>query len=106
VDRAAESSDATRFARELARSLDDRLAIVQTHSAAEPPAHVLQATAARDDARLIVIGAGHGDGRRFPLSGSVASQLPRLAPCPVIVVPEGATAMLAEAGEADARRAA
>ena len=106
VYRPAESSDVTRFARELARCLDDRLAIVQTHSAAEPPAHVLQAIAAREDARLIVIGAGHGDGMRFPLSSSVASQLPRLAPCPVIVVPDGATAILGEAGEADARRAA
>jgi nucleotide-binding universal stress UspA family protein len=106
MDRAAASSDATRFARELARRLDDRLAIVQTHSAAEPPAHVLQAIAAREDARLIVIGADHGDGTRFPLSGSVASQLPRLAPCPVLVVPKAATAILGEAGEADARRAA
>lgn len=103
VDRATESSDATRFARELAKCLDDRLAIVHTHSAA---AKVLPAIAASEDARLIVIGDGHGDGMRFPFSGSVASQLPRLAPCPVIVVPEGARAILGEAGEADARRAA
>jgi nucleotide-binding universal stress UspA family protein len=106
VDRATETSDATRFARELAKCLDDRLAIVHTHSAAEPPAKVLSAIAASEDARLIVIGDGHGDGMRFPFSGSVASQLPRLAPCPVIVVPEGARAILGEAGEADARRAA
>jgi nucleotide-binding universal stress UspA family protein len=102
VDRATESSDATRFARELAKCLDDRLAIVHTHSAAEPPAKVLPAIVASEDARLIVI----GDGLRFPFSGSVASQLPRLAPCPVVVVPEGARAILGEAGEADARRAA
>ena len=38
VDGSAESSEATRLARELAERLGDRLVIVPTHAAAEPPA--------------------------------------------------------------------
>jgi nucleotide-binding universal stress UspA family protein len=106
VDGSAESSAATRFARELAERLGDRLVIVPTHAAAEPPAHALQAVSARERARLIVIGAGHGDGVRFPLPSSVATQLPRLAPCPVVVIPDEATAMVDDAGAPDGRRAA
>lgn len=106
VDGSAESSEATRLARELAERLGDRLVIVPTHAAAEPPAHALQAVSAREQARLIVIGSGHGDGVRFPLASSVATQLPRLAPCPVIVIPERATATIDDAGGPEARRAA
>ena len=54
---------------------------------------------------MIVIG-GDGDGPRFPLGSSLAARLPRLARCPVIVVPEGATATLADVPEAEMRRAA
>jgi nucleotide-binding universal stress UspA family protein len=106
MDGSAESSTAARFARELAERLGDRLVVVPTDAAAEPPAHALQAVAARERARLIVIDAGHGEAIRPPLSGSVAAQLPRLAPCPVIVITEGATATVGDAGVRDARRAA
>jgi nucleotide-binding universal stress UspA family protein len=104
VDGSDLSTAAAGFARKLADSLGDRLVIVPSHAIAEPPAHALQAVAARESARLIVIAADHGDNLRYPLSGSVAGQLPRLAPWPVIVLPEGATGTLAPAGETDARR--
>jgi nucleotide-binding universal stress UspA family protein len=104
VDGSDHSSAAAGFARKLADSLGDRLVIVPSHAIAEPPAHALQAVAARESARLIVLGADHGDNLRYPLSGSVAGQLPRLAPCPVIVLPEGATGTMDAAGETDARR--
>ena len=106
LDDSPESPVAAAFARELAQGLDDRLLIVRTHAAGAPPAYALQAIAAEERARLMVIGARHGDRTRFPLSGSVVSQLPRLAPCPFVVVPEGADATLGRAGEAEARRAA
>jgi nucleotide-binding universal stress UspA family protein len=106
VDGSAESSAATRFARELAERLGDRLVIVPTHAAPEPPAHALQAVAAREWARLIVIAAGHGDGARLPLTSSVATHLPQLAPCPVIVIPEEATVTVDGASGPDVRRAA
>jgi nucleotide-binding universal stress UspA family protein len=104
VDGSDLSTAAAGFARKLADSLGDRLVIVPSHAIAEPPAHALQAVAARASARLIVIAADHGHNLRHPLSGSVAGQLPRLAPCPVIVLPEGATGTLDAAGETDARR--
>jgi nucleotide-binding universal stress UspA family protein len=102
IDGSAESSGATRFARELANRLGGRLVIVPTHTAAAPPAHALQAISARERARLVVI----GDGIRSRLSSGPAAQLPRLAPCPVIVVSEEATTTLGDAGEPDVRRAA
>jgi nucleotide-binding universal stress UspA family protein len=106
VDGSDHSSAAAGFARKLADSLGDRLVIVPSHATPVPPAHALQAVSARESARLIVIGADHGDNLRYPLSGSVAGQLPRLAPCPVIVLPEGATATLDAAGGTEARLAA
>jgi nucleotide-binding universal stress UspA family protein len=106
MDGSAESSRATRFARELAERLGDRLVIVPTDAAAAPPAHALQAIAVSEQARLIVIDAGHGDAIRSPLSSTVAAQLARLSPCPVIVIPEGGTATVGDAGERDAQRAA
>jgi nucleotide-binding universal stress UspA family protein len=106
TDGSAESSRATRFARELADRLDDRLVIVPTHAAAAPPAHALLAISAREQARLVVIDASHGDAIRAPLSSPVAAQLPRLLPCPVIVIPEEASATLGDSGQPDARRAA
>ena len=101
TDGSAESSTVTRFARELSEHLGDRLVIVPTDAAAEPPAHALQAISA-----LVVIGAGHGEAIRPPLSSSVAAQLPRLAPCPVVVIPEEGTATVGYAGAPDPRRAA
>jgi nucleotide-binding universal stress UspA family protein len=106
TDDSAASNRATRFARELAERLSDRLVIVPTHAADEPPAHALQAIAASEQARLVVIDASHGEASRPPLSSAVTAQLPGLAPCPIIVVPEDATATLGDAGEHDARRAA
>jgi nucleotide-binding universal stress UspA family protein len=106
TDGSPESSRATRFARELAERLDDRLVIVPTHAADEPPAHALQAVSASEQARLVVIDASHGEASRPSLSSPAATQLPRLAPCPVIVVPEEATATLGDAVRPDARRAA
>jgi nucleotide-binding universal stress UspA family protein len=106
TDGSTEGSGATRFARELAERLGDRLVIVPTHAAAEPPAHALQAVSASEQARLVVIDASHGEASRPPLSSGVAAQLPRLAPCPVVVVPEEATSTLGDAGRPEARRAA
>jgi nucleotide-binding universal stress UspA family protein len=106
IDGSEESSAAAGFASELADRLGERLLVVHPNAAADPPAHALQAIALHENARLITIAAGHADGDRLPLFGSVAAQLQRLATCPVIVVPEGATGSLGEAGEPGARRAA
>jgi nucleotide-binding universal stress UspA family protein len=105
VDGSEQSSVAAHFARELADQLGDRLLVVRPNAAAEPPAHTLQAISASEDARMIVIG-GDGDGARLPLGSSLAARLPGLARCPVIVVPEGASATLANVPEAETRRAA
>jgi nucleotide-binding universal stress UspA family protein len=105
VDGSEQSSVAAHFARELAERLGDRLVVVRPNAAAEPPAHTLQAISASEGARMVVIG-GDGDGARFPLGNSLAARLPGLVRCPVIVVPDGATATLADVPEADVRRAA
>lgn len=70
-----------------------------------PPAYALQAVAARENARLIVIGA-EKDERNSLLPGSIAVQLQRLAPCPVVIVPERANAAFGEAATTEATRAA
>jgi nucleotide-binding universal stress UspA family protein len=106
VDDSSESSKVARFARELADGTGDRLLIVPTHAAADPPALTLQATVAREQARLVVIAAGRGDGGRFTPLGSVATRLPRLTSRPVIVLPERSTATLDQTSEAIARQAA
>jgi nucleotide-binding universal stress UspA family protein len=62
-----------------------------------PPAYALQAVAAREHARLVVIGAPSGSGVRSLLPGSVAAQLIRLAPCPVVVLPERGRTVPADA---------
>ena len=59
-----------------------------------------QAVSAREQARLIVINARHGDAIRRPLLSSAAAQLPRIAPCPVIVIPDEVTATVDDAGSA------
>lgn len=102
VDGSSHSSVAARFARELADQLGDRLLIVPTDAAADPPAVTLHAVAAREHARLIVIAAGLGGGRFAP---STFARPARLASWPVIVVPDQAAA-LDRTGAADARRAA
>jgi nucleotide-binding universal stress UspA family protein len=105
VDGSEQSSVAAHFARELAERLGDRLLVVRPNAAVEPPAHTLQAISASEDARMVVIG---GDGARLPLGSSLAARLPRLARCPVIVVPEDSTPTptLAHVPEADVPRAA
>ena len=103
VDGSKESTVAVYFAGQLAERLGDRLLVVRPNAAAEPPAHALQAISASEDARMIVIG---GDRARFPLGSSLAARLPRLARCPVIVVPEDSTPTLADVPEAEMRRAA
>ena len=103
VDGSEESIVAVHFAGQLAERLGDRLLVVRPNAAADPPAHALQAISASEDARMVVIG---GDGARFPLGSSLAARLPRLARCPVIVVPEGATANLDDVPEAEMPRAA
>ena len=105
LDGAAESSDVVRFARTLARRLGDQLSVVHTHAAGTPPAHALQAIAARERARLIVIAGDHHDGM-LPLSRSVAWQLPRLAPCPFVIVPNGTGKALDQDDEQVTRLAA
>jgi nucleotide-binding universal stress UspA family protein len=70
-----------------------------------PPAHALQAVAARENARLIVIGPDRSE-RSSLLPGSMVTQLQRLARCPVVVVPEGARMVFDRAVTADATRAA
>ena len=103
VDGSKESTVAAHFAGQLAERLGDRLLIVRPNAVADPPAHALKAISASEDARMIVIG---GDRARFPLGSSLAARLPRLARCPVIVVPEDSTPTLAELPEAEMRRAA
>jgi nucleotide-binding universal stress UspA family protein len=70
--------------------MSDALACVgpRTEWLVEPgrPANVLRDTAIREQARFIVIGGPGRDGLRPSLIGSVAAELPRHAPCPVIVV--------------------
>ncbi len=105
LDATAESSDVVRFARTLARRLGDQLSIVHTHAAETPPAHALQAIAARERARLIVVAGDHEDGM-LPLSGSVAWQLPRLARCPFVIVPAGTGRALDQADAPETRLAA
>jgi nucleotide-binding universal stress UspA family protein len=51
-----------------------------------PPAHVLPDIAAREHARMIVIGSQEHHGFRPLRPAAVTAQLPRLAPCPVLVV--------------------
>jgi nucleotide-binding universal stress UspA family protein len=61
LDGATEASEAVRFARAIAARLGDRLSIVHTHAAGTPPGHALQAIAACEAARLIVVDGAHDD---------------------------------------------
>lgn len=103
VDGSKESTVAVYFAGQLAERLGDRLLVVRPNAAADPPAHALKAISASEDARMIVIG---GDRARFPLGSSLAARLPRLARCPVIVVPEDSIPTLVDVPEAEMPRAA
>jgi nucleotide-binding universal stress UspA family protein len=79
---------------------------VRSHTRAEPPAQALGAIAACEAARIVVVGAQHRQRLRLRPSGSVAAQLARHAPCPVIVVPAVTTDAQARPGETDALRLA
>jgi nucleotide-binding universal stress UspA family protein len=79
-----EISTPTALTEVLARAGDSASLIVENGR----PASVLQRVCARQEARLIVIGAGRNDGMRSLLADSVAQQLPGLAPCPVLILPE------------------
>ena len=62
------------------------------------PAVVLAEIAAEQDAELIVVGS-HGRGAwRSAALGSVSADLTRLAPCPVMIVPDGPLASHALTG--------
>jgi nucleotide-binding universal stress UspA family protein len=124
VGGAERSHEATVVAKELADRLGDRLLLVHAHEGSGPiaihpggpgdsdvvieempPAHALQAVAARENARLIVIGPDRNE-RSSLLPGSMVAQLQRLAPCPVVVVPEGANRVFDQAATMVATRAA
>jgi nucleotide-binding universal stress UspA family protein len=87
LEDSTESSGTLAFARQLSDTLGDQLLMVHLNTRAEPPARALGAIAAGEVARLIVVGAQHRQRLRRGRSGSVAGQLARTAPCPVIVVP-------------------
>jgi nucleotide-binding universal stress UspA family protein len=87
VEDSTQSSETVAFANQLAASLGDQLLVVRPHTREDPAARTLGAIAACEAARLIVVGAEHRQRLRRRPSGSVAAQLARLAPCPVIVVP-------------------
>lgn len=64
------------------------------------PADRLVAVAREAEASLVVVGS---TGHPSPLLGSVSAEVSRRAPCPVVVVPPGADALLGvhEEGDAD-----
>jgi nucleotide-binding universal stress UspA family protein len=106
VDGSERSSAAAGVARRLANRLGGQLLIVLLHSTADPPAHVLQAIAASERARLIVIADDCCDAGRLPLMPSLPAQLLRLAPCPVIAVRDGAIGTLGVPDAIEERQAA
>jgi nucleotide-binding universal stress UspA family protein len=106
VDGSQRSSAAAGLARRLADRLDGQLLIVPLHSTPDPPAHVLQGIAASERARSIVIADDCCDARRLALMPSLPAQLLRLAPCPVIVRRDGATATLGVPDAIEERQAA
>jgi nucleotide-binding universal stress UspA family protein len=99
TDGSASSSAAARFARGLADGLDHRLVVIQLRDHGGSHADALQAMAASEDARFIVIAADHRDGRGLRFGRSLAATLPRLARCPVIVVPDRATTTIGDVRE-------
>jgi nucleotide-binding universal stress UspA family protein len=99
TDGSPSSSAATRFARGLADGLDHRLVVIQLRDRGGSRVDALQAMAASEDARMIVIAANHRAGRGLRLGRSLAAALPRLARCPVIVVSSRATTTLGDVRE-------
>jgi len=84
VDSSEQHSVAADFAWALAQPPGERVMMVRTHAAAGSPARALEAISAAEDARMIVIS-----------ERTLVARLPRLARCPVVVVPEEAAAPLA-----------
>ena len=106
VEGSEQRSPAADFAWAVAERLGDRLMVVRPHAAGDPPASALRAISAGEDARMIVVDGEDGDRARLGRATSLAAGLPRAARCPVVVVPEGATATLPGVSEAHMRRAA
>ena len=84
---------AGQFAGALADELGHRLVRVQLRDGARSSAETLQAISATENARMIVIAAEHGNGGRRR-ARALATRLPRLARCPVTVVPSDAQTTL------------
>jgi nucleotide-binding universal stress UspA family protein len=95
MDGSTEASAAVRFAESLAAAMDHRLVVVQLREDAGSRASALQGISESEDARMIVIAAEQRNGRRLGLR-SLAARLPRLATCPVTVVPHGTPTALAD----------
>ena len=71
-----------------------------------PPAHVLPEIAASEQARMIVIGSQDHHGFLPLRPAAVTAQLPRIAPCPVLVVRGEHAARQAQAGKREPALAA
>ena len=95
MDGSAPASTAVEFAGALADGLGHRLVRVQLRDGARSSADTLQAISATENARMIVIAAEQGNGGRgHHRRRSLATRLPRLARCPVTVVPIDANTTL------------
>ena len=71
-------------------SADVAAASVEREVRLGEPAVVLAQVAADSDAELIVVGSRGRGAWRSAVLGSVSSDVARLAPCPVMIVPERA----------------
>jgi hypothetical protein len=96
MDGYALSSVAARFAGVLADRLDHRLVVVQLRDRVKSRAGALQAISESEAARMIVIAAEASERGRRRAGRSPAATLPRLARCPVTVVPYGARTTLGD----------
>jgi nucleotide-binding universal stress UspA family protein len=97
IDGSEQSVIAAGFASELSRQLGDRVVLVHSDAPPRRPAAVLRDAAIREQARFIVIGPPDQDALRPSMISSVAAELPRHSPCPVIVVRASTASHQAEA---------
>ena len=67
--------------------LDDLATIANVVIQQGEPAEVILAQARRQDAQLIVLGGGNGEGEGVSLLGATAARVLQLADCPVLTVP-------------------
>lgn len=80
------SRTAQRIAHQWVQDTSECFDLVRLVFARGKPAQVLAAVAAREKAELLVV--GHRRGRRLEAArSSVAQDLLRIAPCPVVIVP-------------------